>query len=206
MKKISLIMITFILALGLTGAGYAMWSDSIDIDASLNVGTVEAIFMQAVTNDPSSDLSDPNVKGEWKDWEPGTILSSDSHWKNGGRHSDEKAAITTVDINDKQDTLIITMNGAYVGYWGSVGCTIKNISSVPIKVVSVTPVITPPPPGEEGDLEVTFSGALDIGNLTVINPGEEVLGGIYFKWNSTPEKAAPYGLSVTIDVWQFNAN
>ena len=202
MKKISLIMITFILALGLTGAGYAMWSDSIDIDAGLTIGNVEAVFWQAVTNDPSAEGADPRVKGEWTAWTLGAELDG-SAWTGGGTSSNEKAAYTTVS-GQGTDTLTIIMDKAYVGYYGSVGCTIMNTGSVPIKVENVTAVITPPTTGAVSDVEVTFSGALDTTNLTVIDPGEEVLGGVYFNWTSTPIEAASYGLSVTVNVCQFN--
>ena len=43
MKKIGLICLTLVFALGAMGVGYAMWTDTIDIDGTVNTGTVNIV-------------------------------------------------------------------------------------------------------------------------------------------------------------------
>lgn len=51
MKKIGLICMALVMALGSLGVGYAMWSKTLIIDGSVGTGDVNAEFTQAFTDD-----------------------------------------------------------------------------------------------------------------------------------------------------------
>jgi hypothetical protein len=44
MRKIGLIMMALVLALGTLGVGYAMWSDTVTIDGTVNTGSVDIVI------------------------------------------------------------------------------------------------------------------------------------------------------------------
>jgi len=58
MKKIGLICLALVLALGALGVGFAMWDKTLYIDGTVNTGEVNAIFTTA------SCTEDPEVEGK----------------------------------------------------------------------------------------------------------------------------------------------
>ena len=101
-------------------------------------------------------------------------------------------------------TLTISMNSTYVGYWSSIGCTLKNTGSIPLKVETVTYTVTPPSGRNASDITVSFSDALVEASHAQIDAGGENLGAIYVQWNAVPTTSSTYGLAVTITTSQWN--
>jgi len=192
MKKLGLIALVLIVTLGILGAAYGSWSRILTPTESVSTGTFGCQFQQAVTNDDGTpgNVLDPNAPGSWA-WTSGTLTAS--NWS-GGRSSGNIAS-TTVSGATTQ-TLTIKMSTTFVGYCSSIGCTIKNTGTVPMKVSTVTATVMPPTGRSASDVSVSFTGAL-VAN-TQIAAGSEVLGAIYIVWNGVPSTASTYGLTVTI--------
>jgi hypothetical protein len=52
MKKIGLLSLALILALGTLGVGYAMWTDTVTVTGTVHTGTVQVGILDVGTNDP----------------------------------------------------------------------------------------------------------------------------------------------------------
>ncbi|GAI88098.1 unnamed protein product, partial [marine sediment metagenome] len=59
MKKLGLLCLTLVLALGTLGVGYAMWSDTLTITGDVNTGEFIVVFDSQYDNDDSQQL-DPS--------------------------------------------------------------------------------------------------------------------------------------------------
>ena len=51
-KKIGIVVMSLVLCLALVGVGYAKWSDTVDINGTVETGTVEVGILNVETNDP----------------------------------------------------------------------------------------------------------------------------------------------------------
>ena len=116
------------------GVGYGAWSQTLNINSPVGTGSYNVLFQQAVTNDDGAagNILDPSSLGSWN-WTSGTLNTT--KWTTGTRSANNKA-VTTVS-GTGTDTLSINMLRTYVGYWSSVGCTIKNSGSIPVKINNV---------------------------------------------------------------------
>jgi len=139
-KKIGLICLALILALGALGIGYAMWEETLTIDGVVYTGNVDVEFSQ-YSNDPPphgtcaggiyADPLDPKVCGSWTI--PGVNgLEPWEYWS--GDRWDKNVASTncTLDVN----SLSIEIDNGYPSYWGSVLFDIDNVGTIPVAVIS----------------------------------------------------------------------
>jgi hypothetical protein len=116
--------------------------------------------------------------------------------------SDEAISVT----GQPGQTLTLSINDAYPGCLGSAACTIKNTGELPIKVDTVTTVVTPLSAGGVAeDVAVTFSGVLNSAAHTPIDPGAEIAGAIFLQINGQRATPASYDLAVTVKLSQFNS-
>ncbi len=204
MKKLALISLISVIALGSVGIGYGRWSQTIQTTDTVNTGTFAIQFQQAVTNDDSTtnNMIDPTNQGSWS-WTSGALASSG--WSGSRRTDGNNDASTTIVGGVGTATLSIAMVGTYPGYWSSVGCTLKNTGTIPIKVNTVTNSVTAPSGGSSSDVSISFSDALVQSSHTLINPNAEVLGAVYIHWNTVPSTdARTYTLTVTVNAMQWN--
>ena len=199
MIKLGLICLVVLAALAITGVDYGAWSQTLNINAPVATGSYNVLFQQAVTNDDGAagNILDPSSQGSWS-WTSGSLNAAE--WVTGTRSANNKAVATISGTGT--DTLTLNINRAYVGYWSSVGCTIKNLGSIPIKINTVTATITPPTGRTASDISVYYSNALVQASHTQINPGNEVLGAIYIQWNAVPNTSSNYGLTLTVNTTQ----
>ncbi len=161
-KKVGLIVLVVVLALGALGVGYAAWSQSLNVTANVNTGTFGAKFASAVSNDDGTpgNILDPSSAGSWSGgvWDSGTRAST-----NVGNTT---VAITTTTVTG--DTLTVTINNAYPGYFGSVAVQVANTGSVPIKVVASGPQTqVNSGGGATTDLAVAVTGSLAAGPVPI---------------------------------------
>jgi len=125
MKKIGLLSLALVLALGALGVGYAMWSDTLQIVGDVNTGEVSVIFDSQYDNDVNA--LDPMEAGSWN-------VSGEVKWT-GARYTKDIAS-TTSTFEDKSAKIIVT-NG-YPCYWGSSIWDVLNDGTIPVKLHSVT--------------------------------------------------------------------
>jgi len=123
MKKIGLLCLALVVALGTFGVSYAMWSDSVTLSGPVNTGSVEWEFMGPVVNlDPC--VTPPSVSNDWNcfydlyggDWE---LMGKD-------------VACTDVVISSP-DTLTVTVNNAYPYYGNHIAFKVHGLGSIPLR-------------------------------------------------------------------------
>jgi predicted ribosomally synthesized peptide with SipW-like signal peptide len=86
MKKIGLIALIVVLALGIIGVGYAAWSQTLTATGTVNSGTFKADFTTAVTDDLGTaygtGVVDPKIAGTYNGttWSVATSSTQDVGW------------------------------------------------------------------------------------------------------------------------------
>jgi len=115
MKKIGLIVLVVVLALGALGAAYAQWSQALTVNGTVNTGFISASF-------------DPNVGGVPTDANPLTTVAMARGYTGA---SDAKGT-------GLWDVLNVTVTNAYPGYSGQVEFYVDNNGTVPFTVGGVT--------------------------------------------------------------------
>lgn len=115
MKKHKILVVALAMAVMLTGAGYAYWSQTLTIDNTVNTGNMDVGFL--------SEADD--------DW--------DDDWISGD-HSD-LVTINAVRSEDRQH-IDFTVGNFYPGAGASLDFVVKNYGSVAAKISDVTGTIT----------------------------------------------------------------
>ncbi len=157
MKKIGLLCLALVLALGTLGVAYAMWYDTLTIDGTISTGSLEIIFASQYDNDPATGANDPCEAGYWD------ISDQTPEWI-GERYGKDYASIAST-FEDyvggtelDGDYATVTLNNAYPCYWGSVIWDIKNVGLIPVKFWSANLTEL-----SKGDTEWPVNVALVIG-------------------------------------------
>jgi len=164
MKKIGLIILSLILALGAMGVGYAMWTDTVVIKGDIDTGTVDVELSCYPTNDepphgtPGNNSSyfsgnlDPSGLGIPPN--PGTWDLGTKTWT--GPRVEKNVASTDCALSvgsgsEPNDTLTITIDNAYPFYLGSVLYDVHNVGTIPVELVQFVlgkvSISTKTPPG-----------------------------------------------------------
>ena len=153
MKRMKVLALVLAFALATMGGAYALWSDTLMVEETVQTGIVDLQWASAFMVDP-----DPNYTGH-----DGDVYGTDDN-RDGldtmdpGNPNENKnigsfqAAIKTDGGNDKvtnRDTLELTLTNGYPGYQEYVDAVIKNVGTVPVKLdYSIS--------GKPGWLEVAF--------------------------------------------------
>jgi hypothetical protein len=133
MKKIGLIALIVVLALGIIGVGYAAWSQTLTATGTVNSGTFKADFTTAVTDDLGTaygtGVVDPKIAGTYNGttWSVATSSTQDVGWTTAPQ-------ISSSIVSGPVDTLAVTINNAYPGYYSTTYFVIKNNGSVPLNL------------------------------------------------------------------------
>jgi len=126
MKKIGLLALALVLALGALGVGYAMWTDTVTINGTVNTGDLILGVADMGTNDPNDGSPDPQC---------------------GPGHNEEKKDVAyfesingtpTADCQGYYESITETFNHVYPYYGPSVTVYVANCGSVPLKILSMT--------------------------------------------------------------------
>jgi hypothetical protein len=118
MKKVGLLCLAVVLALGTVGVGYAMWDKTVYIDGTIEAGEVNLRVLSASSDDP-----------------PGAIDPG----------KDKDVGSTTVQIDPLDDQrIIVTVTNAYPCYEVYVHFTVRNNGTIPVKLQGI--IITAPVP------------------------------------------------------------
>jgi len=143
--KIGVLFLVALMALAGTGAGYALWSETITINGIVNTGEVDIEFSDQLSNDPKGALClDPSEHGAWT--YPDIHTPGGWYWI-GARYTKDVASIDcllskvgtvpTEPDNDGDDTLTVTITNGYPCYHGNIAFSIDNIGTVPVKIQSI---------------------------------------------------------------------
>ncbi len=138
MKKIGILALALVMALGALGVGYAHWTDTLTIDGNIDNGWVDVNFASQLDNDASDN--DPNVAGEWR------FPSGATPWWNGTREDKNVASTTSTFVdwigpwaadNATGNSATISIASGYPSYWGSVLWDIENNGNIPVELWKV---------------------------------------------------------------------
>ena len=168
--KIGMLFLVLTLVLASMGVGYAMWDETLNIGGTVETGEVDAIFTKAMSNDPGAQ-DDPKEAGGW-------TLDDTLTWT-GARWDKDVASLEVIGAGIQ--TLTVTLDNGYPGYYPSVGFTIDNQGTIPVKIESIQingedytcPVNLDF--DEDGDVDVEVA-VTHIGVGQQIDPGGEQLG------------------------------
>ncbi len=121
MKKIGLISLALILALGTLGIGYALWSENLYIEGVAQTGEVDWEFYNPTGGPPLLTHDDHGIDPGW---------DKDVAWKTW--------EFVDSDGDGDYDTLIFQIHNAYPGYWNHQSFWVHNNGTVPIHIESFT--------------------------------------------------------------------
>lgn len=157
MKKLGLICVTLVVALGLMGVGYGAWGETLSVNGKVSTGTWSLGKISDSWSNDAGTLNDPLPTGNWA-WS-GTPLTPS--WT--GRDSNDRRANTTC----TETTTIISITLDDYGninknYYPSIACRLANDGSIPVKVSNVQVTSTTLPAGNGWSMTVpTTTGAYD---------------------------------------------
>lgn len=126
MKKIGLICLALVLALGSLGVGYAAWTDTVTISGTVNTGEVDWEYYNIVSpgDPPFLTCLDTGIDPGWdKDVGSTTGVFSDSD-------GDGDYDLLTL--------LTLTINNAYPCYYNHCSFWVHCNGSIPIRIVGAT--------------------------------------------------------------------
>ena len=129
MKKIGLLSLALVLALGSLGIGYAHWSETLQIKGTIATGDIDPKFSEAESNDGTGEL-DPSERGCW-------TVGATNTWA-ANRYSKD-VGLTDTDIPSAMDhrQVTITATNTYPSYYASVIFKIVNEGTVPAGLVGL---------------------------------------------------------------------
>jgi len=142
MKKIGLISLAVVLALGAMGAALAQWNETLTVNGTVDTGELDVEFSAQKSND-DGDQNDPCECGAWTEH---TNAHDSSGWTWTGTRYLYNAGSTTCALtkegstdphDDGMNTMTITVDNAYPCYYGNVAFTIDNIGTIPVHIESI---------------------------------------------------------------------
>lgn len=167
MKKIGLICLALVLALGALGIGYAQWTETLTINGTVDTGELDWEFVGANGFDTAAGENDWHCNDGF--------VGIPAYWQ-----GDRDAGITSVAIVDPH-TVSVTLDNVYPSYFTSVNLTPLNTGTVPLIVDTVningTTIRSTPSAVVKLDLGGDTNDDIEIlwkdGFLNTILPGEQ---------------------------------
>jgi predicted ribosomally synthesized peptide with SipW-like signal peptide len=137
MKKIGLIALTLVIALGALGVGYAAWTDTVTITGNVNTGTVDLVVTRLCGTEVYKDLTNETMA--YVHW-ASDPLGPKEYWD---PIPDPGKLIGYADVTyPDDDTIAVEWNNLFpipsdqYGLWGGwiANCRIDYTGTIPIKV------------------------------------------------------------------------
>ncbi len=134
MRKVALLCLALVLALGALGVGYAAWTDTITIHGQVNTGSLCWKFASCSLLDhyqPSNYGGDyPTATPDYT-CNPGFVLEPEVgyFWE-----LDKNVAWGSQNISKDGKTLSVTLHNAYPCYFNSLSFYVLNCGTVPLKI------------------------------------------------------------------------
>ncbi len=132
MKKIALVVLALVLALGTLGVAYARWSDKVDIDVKVTTNTVTLGYTEFTCQEMYEELpwgSGLFHPGEWEGKDVGKVECGMSVLK-----TDPVTGLKGYGIGT------ITVTNGYPSYWVFNTFVVKNLGTTPVRILAWQPV------------------------------------------------------------------
>jgi predicted ribosomally synthesized peptide with SipW-like signal peptide len=196
MKKLGFIALAVVLALGVLGVGFALWSQQLTITGTVETGTLLVGIRDTGTNDPPPDLTTP--PGVVKPIDPpndGTI--DEGYDKNvGAIESINGKYKFTKDNVDYYHDITYKITNAYPCYTGTGSFAVANGGTIPVKVKTIK--VTG---GNIDEITFKFAGVVE---GQQIEPCTVVRGTVSFHVEQVALENTTYTITVEMDFWQWN--
>jgi hypothetical protein len=144
--KTGLIMLTLVLALAITGAGFAKWSDTVTIEGTVNTGTVKVGIYDVGTYDPGPNFLEkggalfPEYSPKDGTADPAYKPGHNEEGKNVASHNSEndgEYVCTKVIWGEKYDLVTHvteTIANAYPYYKSGTTLLLGNCGTIPVRI------------------------------------------------------------------------
>jgi predicted ribosomally synthesized peptide with SipW-like signal peptide len=197
MKKIGLIVLAVVLAIGAMGAAYAAWSETLTINGTITAGNLDVDFV-AASNDPGITL-DP-LTGAWSvlAWTPATDSG-----KNVASTEVDQTGITDAGDTVTSNTLGITVANAYPQYTSQVRVAITNAGSIPVKV-TMPAAWTQTSVADMNDIDLSYNFNGWNPNLGLAPGATEYVDIILVCSDATTKESTVYSGTIKITFSQYN--
>jgi len=225
MKKMGLLCLALVFALGSLGMGYAHWSDTLYINGVIETGEVLVGFVWQETDDPDAMLDPVNVLQE-----PVCAPSPPS---------DKHVATTTCELSEQKThcdgvtpaehngvpqygLMTITMDNVYPGYAPSVYFDIANCGTIPVVITDAwiisiggvplaeadwielpkcTPIQVDLDGDGDDDIAIGFTGPPE---PQQIDPCNTDMFDLHFMFKQTLNECTDYDFEIEIEAIQWN--
>lgn len=149
MKRIALICVALVLALGGLGVSYAEWSDTIYIEQTVSTGTVCVEWIAPASSLDPPDLTPPYENYDWTA-DSGTIANRHVYgtWQGENDSKDVGSTLVTIVPAVHPDTIEVVLENMYPSYYNNISVHLQNCGTVPIKLKE--PTLTYPDPWNIG--------------------------------------------------------
>ena len=156
MKRIGLIALALVLALGGLGVGFAQWTETLSIDGDAETGDLAAMFRQGVSNDDGQVTPWFCINGYWladvdtgdNDDDPAgcQVMGQTISRPNGNVAQTAVSGAWDVGYtapplpadHTQFQNLNVSVSNAYPSYYATVFFNIMNVGTIPCKVQSIT--------------------------------------------------------------------
>lgn len=194
MKKCVLLCFLLALLLGSTGAGYALWSETLLIDGTVETGEVDwewVTIIAEVGGDPDYNYTDwVATPGAWS-CPPGYSFV--------GIHAEDKdvghvtIAQVDTDVDGDIDQLDVTITDAYPYYLCNITTHVHNNGTVPIHIG--TPIIT-----QDSGILVQFMDSIGL----QLHPCLSFEMSFYVGVEQSAVPGSTYQFSISLPAYQWN--
>jgi len=217
MKKMVILCLTLVLALGSLGIGYAAWTDTVYIDGTVETGKVCLSIDPGRTNEVGG--CPDSVWATWV-YDGGSVSCPMGYHFGGVGDAPEGKCVATVSFEHEDtdgdgfiDILYVTINDAYPHFLADISFYVCNCGTIPIKVYA--PVIEQSPfllieYGDNIGDQLHPGQCFEISFLVGVVQHQGYFGGTPLRWivddptmPLTPQDE-PLTFSIGIDAIQWN--
>jgi len=134
MKKIGLLCLALVLALGALGVGYASWTDTIFIDGSVTTGSVCIAFSDCDLLDEDQPI---NPGGDYPTNDPDYTCNNGFAYETGLGYYwelDKNVAWGSQLVSQDGKTLEVTLHNAYPCNFNKLSFYVLNCGTIPLKI------------------------------------------------------------------------
>lgn len=146
MKKLGLVFLALVIALGSLGAAYAMWKDSVEVTSTVNTGNVCIKITQQRVADNTGPFTQyvPNFTGEGHGYlnPPYDLTCNDAFAWNSDLQKyfwdlDKNVSWGQCDIRENGKLMFVELFDTYPSNFNEVGFYITNCGTIPVKIWKV---------------------------------------------------------------------